>query len=121
MYKCSIVGFLHWGFNFYNLQYSKGKINPYEVTDAGGSFPSGDSFSIYPYENYAIPSFRMKIFKNAIDDMRLLTLLEKKIGKESVVALIDRIAGTDVTFKNYPKNEDFFPRLYSEIFKLLNE
>ena len=121
MYKCSIVGFLHWGFNFYNLQYSKGKINPYEVTDAGGGFPSGDSFSIYPYENYAIPSLRMKIFKNAIDDIRLLTLLEAKIGKESVIELIDRVAGMDIAFNKYPKEEDFFARLYSEIFKLLND
>ena len=120
MYKHSIVGFLHWGFNFYNLQYSKGKINPYEVTDAGGGFPSGDSFSIYPYENYAIPSFRMKIFKNAIDDIRLLTLLEEKIGKASVIELIDRVAGMDVTFKDYPKDEEFFARLYEEIFKALN-
>ena len=85
MYKCSIVGFLHWGYNFYNLQYSKGKINPYEVTDAGGSFPSGDSFSVYPYENQAIPSIRLKVFKNALDDILLLTLLEKKIGKKSVI------------------------------------
>lgn len=121
MYKCSIVGFLHWGYNFYNLRFSKGKINPYEVTDAGGSFPSGDSFSVYPYENCAIPSTRLKVFKNAIDDIRLLELLEKKIGKESVIALIDRVAGMDVTFKSYPKNEEFFARLYDEIFKILND
>lgn len=119
MYKCSIVGFLHWGYNFYNLQFSKGKINPYEVTDAGGSFPSGDSFSVYPYENGAIPSFRMKVFKNALEDIQLLTLLEQKIGKKAVVELIDNVAGMNVTFKSYPKTEDFFSKLYEEIFKIL--
>jgi len=119
MYKCSIVGFLHWGYNFYNLQYSKGKINPYEVTDAGGGFPSGDSFSVYPYENEAIPSLRLKVFKNALEDIQLLTLLEQKIGKKAVIELIDRIAGMKVTFKAYPKTEDFFEKLHEEIFKIL--
>ena len=119
MYKCSIVGFLHWGYNFYNLQYSKAKINPYEVTDAGGSFPSGDSFSVYPYENGAIPSIRLKVFKNALEDMQLLTLLEQKIGKQAVVELIDRVAGMDVKFNAYPKNEAFFEKLCEEVFKLL--
>lgn len=121
MYKCSIVGFLQWGYNFYNLQYSKGKINPYEVTDAGGGFPSGDAFSVYPYENGATPSFRMKVFKNAIEDISLLKLLEQKIGKAAVDSLIDRVAGLEVTFNSYPKDESFFEKLYSEAFKLLNE
>ncbi len=119
MYKCSIVGFLHWGYNFYNLQFSKAKINPYEVTDAGGGFPSGDSFSVYPYENGAIPSLRMKVFKNALEDIQLLTQLEQKIGKKAVIELIDRVAGMEITFKNYPKTEDFFNKLYEEIFKIL--
>ena len=121
MYKCSIVGFLQWGYNFYNLQFSKGKINPYEVTDAGGGFPSGDSFSVYPFENGATPSFRMKVFKNAIEDISFLKLLEQKIGKDAVDSLIDQVAGMEVTFKSYPKDEGFFARLYSEAFKLLNE
>ena len=120
MYKCSIVGFLQWGYNFYNLQFSKGKINPYEVTDAGGGFPSGDAFSVYPYENGATPSGRMKVFKNAIEDISLLKLLEQKIGKAEVDALIDRVAGMEITFKEYPKEENFFDRLICEIFKILN-
>ncbi len=119
MYKCSIVGFLHWGYNFYNLQYSKGQVNPYEVTDAGGSFPSGDSFSVYPYRDGVTPSLRIKVFKNALEDMRLLKLLEQKIGKAEVDALIDRVAGMEVTFTNYPKTESFFKKLYEEIFKIL--
>ncbi|MBQ7225085.1 MAG: DUF4091 domain-containing protein [Clostridia bacterium] len=120
MYKCSIVGFLHWGYNFYNLQYSKAHINPYEVTDAGGSFPSGDSFSVYPFENAVIPSIRLKVFKNALEDVSLLKLAEQKIGKEAVNNLIDRVAGMEVTFESYPKTEDFFTKLYEEIFKILS-
>ena len=121
MYIYSIVGFLHWGYNFYNLQYSKGQIDPYQVTDAGGAFPSGDSFSVYPYKDGVIPSLRQKVFKNALDDIRLLTLLEKKIGKQSVVDLIEDVAGMKITFSDYPQNDEFFERLYDGIFKLLND
>lgn len=121
MYKCSIVGFLHWGYNFYNTQYSKKKINPYEVTDAGGSFPSGDSFSVYPYNNGAIPTTRIKVFKNALEDIQLLSLLEQKIGKAAVDELIDRVAGMKVTFKAYPKTEEFFHKLYKEVFAILEK
>ena len=119
MYKCSIVGFLQWGYNFYNTQYSKKKINPYEVTDAGGAFPSGDAFSVYPYNNTAIPSLRIKVFKNALEDIQLLNLLEEKVGRQTVVELIDRVAECEITFKNYPKSEEFFTKLYEEIFKIL--
>ena len=43
LYLYKISGFLHWGFNFYNSQYSIKHINPYAVTDAGEAFPSGDA------------------------------------------------------------------------------
>ena len=51
LYKYKIIGVLHWGYNFYNSQYSIEHINPYEVTDAAGAFPSGDPFLVYPGEN----------------------------------------------------------------------
>ena len=120
MYKHDIVGFLHWGYNFYNTQFSKAKINPYEVTDAGKAFPSGDAFCVYPYKNGVIPSFRLKVFKNAIEDIRLLKLVESKIGKKEALALIERVAKMDITFRSYPKTNEFFDQLYKEIFKVLD-
>jgi hypothetical protein len=119
MYKYGMAGFLHWGYNFYNIHHSLGQIDPYEVTDAGRAFPSGDAFSVYPYGNDVIPSLRQKVFKEALDDMRLLTLLEEKIGREETVRLIDSTAGMNITFKEYPHNEEFFVRLYENIFKLI--
>ena len=121
MYKYGISGFLQWGYNFYYTQYSAKKINPYVVTDADCAFPSGDAFTVYPYGDGAIPSLRQKVFANALEDMRLLTLLESKIGRERVIEAIDRIAGMDVTFKNYPKHDGYFEELYSYIFDELNK
>ncbi|MBR5304869.1 MAG: DUF4091 domain-containing protein, partial [Candidatus Gastranaerophilales bacterium] len=51
MYKYDISGFLHWGYNFYYTQLSKAVIDPYKVSDAGGKFPSGDSYIVYPAED----------------------------------------------------------------------
>ena len=121
IYKHNIVGFLHWGYNFYYSQHSIRKIDPFAVTDADEAFPSGDAFSVYPYGNEVIPSLRQKVFANALEDVRLLCLLEEKIGREETVALIERVADTEITFTNYPKDDGFFDRLYAEIFKELNK
>ena len=37
IYENEAQGFLHWGFNFYNTQYSTRPLNPYEETTAGGN------------------------------------------------------------------------------------
>ena len=95
---------------------AKKKINPYKVTDAGGAFPSGDAFSVYPYRNGVIPSIRLKVFKEALDDVSLLYMLENKIGREETIKLLDKTADTDITFKNYPRNEEFFDKLNDLVF-----
>jgi len=115
IFKYGMKGFLHWGYNFYNSQFSKSKINPYLITDAGGAFPSGDAFSVYPYGDGVIPSLRMKVFTEALDDIRVLSLAEARLGGDKVNALIDEAAGCNITFKEYPKNEEFFEELYKKI------
>ena len=76
---------------------------------------------MYPYKDGVIPSLRFRVFKQALCDVALLKLLEKKIGKENAVALIDRVANTDITFKKYPRNESFFAELYEEIINELEK
>ena len=90
-------------------------ISPYEVTDAGGAFPSGDAFSVYPYENGVIPSLRQKVFKEAIDDIGFLTLAESKLSKDKVVAIMEDAAEMEITFKQYPKDEEFFSEMYRRL------
>ena len=119
MYKYGIKGFLHWGYNFYYSQFSVRKINPWLETDADNAFAGGDSFSVYPYENEAIPSLRLKVFANALDDIRLLELVEEKIGRENTVAALEELAGGTLTFSEYPKEEAFFDKLYEFIFNTL--
>lgn len=106
MYKYDVRGFLQWGLNFYNTQYSKEHINPFEVTDAGGKFPAGDSFVLYPAEDgTAYASLRFKVFYDAIQDFEALRLLEKKIGREKVLAILNEGLDTPIDNKNYPHSE----------------
>ena len=106
MYHYDVKGFLQWGLNFYNTQYSKEHINPFEVTDAGGKFPAGDSFVLYPAEDgTAYASLRFKVFYDAIQDYEALRLLEKKIGREKVLEILNEGLETTIDNKNYPHTE----------------
>lgn len=106
LFKYDIEGFLHWGFNFYNSQYSIEKINPYEVTAAKGAFPSGDPFLVYPGENgEALPSIRLRVFYQALQDLRAFQWLAELKGKDYVMQIIEE--NSEITFKKYPKESDY--------------
>lgn len=121
LYKYNIEGFLQWGYNFYYTHHSLRLIDPYAETDADRAFPSGDPFTVYPYRDGAIPSLRQKVFASALDDLRLLKLVEEKIGRDATVALIERAAKMPITFSKYPTDDEFFDRLYKEIFEVLSK
>lgn len=101
LYKFSIDGFLQWGFNFWYTQYSKRAIDPYRVTDAGGAFPSGDSFVVYPGADGPIDSIRWEVFREALQDLRAMELLESRIGKQAVVALLEEELSDPISFRMY--------------------
>ncbi len=122
LYKYDVKGFLQWGYNFYNLQYSVKAINPYEITDAGGSFPSGDSFVVYPAEDgTAIESLRLKVFYDAFQDLAALRTLEKKIGREKVLEIIEKGLDKPLTFKHYPRDDNWLLTMRDTINKMIKE
>lgn len=122
LYKYDIEGFLQWGYNFYNLQYSIKAINPYEITDAGGGFPSGDSFMVYPAANgETVQSLRIKVFYDAFQDLTALRTLEKKIGREKVLELIEKGLDTPLTFKTYPRDDNWLLTLRDEVNHMIKE
>ncbi|NLD86666.1 MAG: DUF4091 domain-containing protein, partial [Clostridiales bacterium] len=115
LYKYDVDGFLHWGYNFYNTQYSKKRINPYIVTDAGRAFSSGDAFSVYPGDDCCVESLRLVVFHECLQDMRALELLSSLIGREETENLIDEVAGMKVDLANYPKNAAFILALRKRV------
>ncbi len=122
LYKYDTVGFLQWGYNFWYSRYSKRAINPYEVTDAGKEFPSGDAFVVYPGDNgVPLNSLRLKVFYDAVQDFNAMKLLESKIGREEVVKIIEKEAGYPITFKSYPHGNDFVLKTREAINKAIKE
>lgn len=105
LFKYGIEGFLQWGFNFYNSQYSLRSIDPFAVTDADSAFPSGDSFTVYPGKSGAIESVRSEVFFQALQDMRALTLLCDRIDKKRTIAAVEADFGI-ITFFDYPRGTE---------------
>lgn len=106
LYLYQIEGFLHWGYNYWYTQFSKERIDPYRVTDAGLGFPAGDSFLVYPgKEGTPVASLRIKVLREALQDLRALLLLEQLSSRAEVCALIRRICG-NITFKKYPRSDE---------------
>jgi hypothetical protein len=99
MYKYDIVGFLHWGYNFYNTQGSYNPINPYTDTCGDGWVPAGDTFSVYPgADGNALESLRIVVFYDALQDMMAMKLAEKLCGKEKVVETIEKAFGSELVY-----------------------
>ena len=108
MFKYDIKGFLQWGYNFYYTRLSKGLVNPYEVTDAGKEFPSGDSFIVYPAEDgTAHHSLRLKVFYDALQDMAALNTLEKLTDKKTCLSVIEEKGKHNITFRDYPHSDEW--------------
>ena len=105
LYKYNIVGFLHWGYNFYNNMHSRDAINPYLDTCAGYAFPAGDAFSVYPAQDgSALESVRILSFYEALQDVRALRLAEMLCGRERVIDEIERIFGEEIRFDRCAKS-----------------
>ncbi|MDD7431394.1 MAG: DUF4091 domain-containing protein, partial [Coriobacteriaceae bacterium] len=116
LYKYNIVGILHWGYNFYNSQYSISRINPYAVTDAGGAFPSGDPFLVYPgSDGMPEESIRMMVHYQVLTDLRALQMLERLAGRDFVMDLIEGDLGEPLTFTRYPKSDMYLISLRNRV------
>lgn len=122
VYKFGIEGILHWGFNFYNSEYSLEHINPYLVTDSGGSFPSGDAFLVYPgADRQPEESIRLMVLFEAIQDHRALKLLEQYIGREAVIDLLEEDLSEPITFQTYPKSAAYLITVRNKINRALKQ
>lgn len=121
LFKYDIAGFLQWGYNFYYSQYSTYPVNPFQTTDALQAFPSGDAFVVYPGPEGPLPSLRLWVFHEALQDMRAMQLLAGRIGKQAVTALIDEGLDAPVTFSAYPHSAAYVLSLREKINRRIAE
>jgi len=99
MFKYNIKGFLHWGYNFYNNQYSVDPINPYTEPCADFAFPGGDAFSVYPeLDGTALESIRLVVFYEALQDIKAMKLASSLTSHDEVVSAIEDVLGEPLTF-----------------------
>ena len=119
-YKYDIKGFLQWGFNFWYSQGSLHPVNPFADPSCDYFAPAGDEMSVYPgQDGKALYSLHAVLFYEALQDMRALQLLEKKLGREAVTALIDLKCGEPMTFFKYPRSEEYILLLREKVNSLL--
>ena len=77
MYKYGLEGFLHWGYNYYNNQFSWDHIDPLLNGNAGHWAGGGDAASVYPGRHgMPLESLRIIAFKQGLEDIRAMKLCE---------------------------------------------
>ena len=121
MFQGDIDGFLQWGYNFYYSARSRFKIDPYNNSDSMHAHPSGDAYSVYPYENGAIECIRTVVFYEAIQDRMLLKMLAEKIGLEETKKWVNEEAGMVMDFDSYPRSVKFFDDFHDKIIDRLTK
>lgn len=94
MYKYNIKGFLHWGYNYYNNQFSYDRLDPFANSDGESFAASGDTYMVYPApDGTAWESTRLRALYEGMEDMRVMSLAETLCGKEKVIAAIENLCG----------------------------
>lgn len=114
MYKYRLDGFLHWGYNFYNSEYSWYPIDPYRCTDSAGAFPSGDPFLVYPGpDGKPVGSIRLMLMDEAMSDFCAMKALEALAGRDAVMACIEEDATVEI--EKYPQSSAWLLKMRERI------
>lgn len=117
-YVYDLEGFLHWGYNFWNSDFSRFPINPFVTTDADHAFPSGDAFLVYPGADGPLDAIRHEALADGMQDYRILQLVEEFCGREEVLRIIHEGLDYWINIKNYPLQIEWFNNLHSRLFEI---
>lgn len=74
LYRFRILGFLHWGYNYWYKSQTRTMIDPF-AESAGGAWPGwayGDPFVVYPGPEGPLDSIRWEMFAMSMEDYALL-------------------------------------------------
>jgi hypothetical protein len=120
LFAFDVKGFLHWGFNFYNSVQSLRPVDPFLDTSAGGGFPAGDAFMVYPGPGgKPLESVRFKVFAAAMNDHRAMQALRDSAGKGAVMRIIDP-DGT-LAFDRYSYDPGHYRRAREQLNRAIRE
>ena len=124
LYKYNIAGFLQWGYNFYNSHLSLYEVDPYASSTAGGWLIGGDSFVVYPGDDgRTVASLRLEIFREALQDLRALRALEKKLSDEGIENAHDEVIRLleldELKFDKFNSDSNYLISLREKINRML--
>lgn len=115
LYKYQMEGFLHWGYNFYNSQYSVHRIDPFRVNDAEDAFPAGDAFLVYPGEGgRPLESIRLLAMADAMADIQAYQLLESLTNRDFVENIIEE-GKCRLRFDDFPTEPDYLRKVWEKV------
>lgn len=118
MYKFQLDGFLHWGYNFYNSEFSLYPIDPYRCTDSSGAFPSGDPYLVYPgKDGKPEGSIRLMLMDEAMSDYCAMKALEEVAGREAVMACMEEDAVVEI--EEYPQSSAWLFKMRERVNQML--
>ena len=121
-YKYNVKGFLQWGYNFYNNQGSVDPISPYITAACDYFAQAGDAFSVWPAQNgQAYESLRIRVFHEAIADMRALQLCESLYGREFTLKLLEEDAERPLKFADFPHSAEYIIKTREKINRAIAE
>jgi hypothetical protein len=109
-YRWPVLGFLHWGYNYWCKSQKRDLIDPFTVQD-GKSWPGwafGDTFLVYPGENGPIDSLRYEAFADSLQEYALLQTLG--------VDRNDQLLAPLKSFKDFPKTEAWLRKARKALF-----
>ena len=115
LYLYKISGFLHWGFNFYNSQYSSQAHQSVCGNGRRRSISVRRCILVYPGEG-GVPeeSIRLMLMQ-VMQDVRAFELLESLVGREKVCEIIAEGTDEPITFKRYPKRKEWLLALREQV------
>lgn len=75
-HKTGVLGFLHWGYNYWYRSQTRELIDPFSVSNAmNPNWAYGDTFMVYPGPDGPIDSVRWEVFAESLQDYALLQTL----------------------------------------------
>jgi hypothetical protein len=120
MYLYKIAGFLHWGYNFYYSELSRTLIDPFFKTGGLKNWPAGDPFLVYPGpDRKPLSSIRGEVHRESLEDMRILSLVEAKAGREAALRIIREDFPGELSFTNYPLEPSYYTGLREKAAEVL--
>lgn len=121
LYLYEMEGFLHWGHNFWFTQYLlECNLDPWRDTTAGRAFCGGHIYNVYPgRDGKPVDAIHYEVFMEAMQDVRLLQLLESRIGRAKTVDLICEGLNYRPAMNHFPHEAVWLRDLRNRIFAAL--